>query len=415
MTRLLSILLLINPLWAVSVDLVQEMQQAHALVVKIYSQDFKERYTRINWGMVFSHAMQKEAPTLVKHLQAFVDHIPLLQAFQPKTSKQAQMIKALKALEMYNIFNLLRDSTPDFYCNNHMSKCKKMKFPKRVKPFDAKKHTLKFLRGTELTYAPLIEAYHQGLDFTDYLYHLQALQDKDDNSSSLFTLWMTMDARADSLDMIKGPKTPVLRHYFEDFKSIGTHDNGMTGDFTFNVKHAGENAEDGYRDFLAIQIVRAVGRVKVQDLNAWMAYYQAHDFAFLGNATNYYESAMDLYWETLTHVRMVLAEDDFYTIPSVFKPKVPLAKAMQRTLTQNPTICLQPQYLNQEAKATCLQIFQQHTYDPKPLQEYLNSLRLISIDNAPCVYLNSQDKLQRFKSDNAICLALQKHLAEEFK
>ncbi|CAM2811729.1 hypothetical protein [Helicobacter felis] len=224
-----------------------------------------------------------------------------------------------------------------------------------------------------------------------------------------------MDARADSLDMIKGPKTPALRHYFEDFKSIGTHDNGMTDDFTSNVKDAGKNAEDGYRDFLAIQIVRVVGGVKVQDLNAWMAYYQAHDFAFLGNAANYYESNMDLYWETLTHVRMVLAEDDFYTIPSVFKPKVPLAKAMQRTLTQNPTICLQPQYLNQEAKAVCLQIFKQHTYNPKPLQKYLNSLRLISIDNAPCVYLNSKDKLQSFKSDNAICLALQKNLEKGLK
>ncbi|WP_121022285.1 hypothetical protein [Helicobacter vulpis] len=219
MTRLLGILLLISPLWAVSPNLVQQMQQARALVVKIYEQDFKERYTRINQDMSFSHAMQKEAPTLVKHLQAFVDHIPLLQAFQPKTPKQAQMIQALKALEMYNLFNLLYDSTPEFYCNNHISKCKKMKSPKRVKPFDAKKHTLEFLRGTELAYAPLIEAYHQGLDFSDYLYHLQALQD--DDSPSLSMYWMTMDIRADSLDMIKGPKTPALRHYLRILNPSG--------------------------------------------------------------------------------------------------------------------------------------------------------------------------------------------------
>ncbi|WP_104640005.1 hypothetical protein, partial [Helicobacter bizzozeronii] len=60
-------------------------------------------------------------------------------------------------------------------------------------------------------------------------------------------------------------------------------------------------------------------------------------------------------------------------------------------------------------------IFQQHSYNPKPLQKYLNSLRLISIDNAPCVYLNAGDKLQLFKSSNALCLALQTNLTKEFK
>ncbi|MFC3848339.1 hypothetical protein ACFOPX_07415 [Helicobacter baculiformis] len=408
MTRLLGILLFISPLWAVSPNLVQQMQQARTLVVKIYEQDFKERYTRINWDMIFSHAMQKEAPTLVKHLQAFVDHIPFLQVFQPRTPQQAQMIQALKALEMYNLFNLLSDSTPEFYCNNHTSKCKKMKSPKRVKPFDAKKHTLEFLRDIELAYAPLLEAYHQGLDITDYL---QMLHDKSD---ALIPNWEIMGIRKDHLNMVKGPKTPTLRRYFEDFASIDAHNYLMDSGFIENVRFFGANEKDGFKDFLTIQIIRAVGGVKVQDLNVWMAYCQARAFAFLGGDANDndFESAMGLYWESVTHLRITPAEDDAY-IFSILKPKVPFAQAMQRTLTQNPTICLQPQYLNKESKALCLQIFQQHSYDPKPLQKYLNSLRLISIDNAPCVYLNSKDKLQSFKSDNAICLALQKHFTKE--
>ncbi|WP_240451676.1 hypothetical protein [Helicobacter sp. L8] len=387
MTRLISILLLISPLWAVSTDLIQQMQQARALMVKIYYKAFKERCDRVYASdMVYSTAMQDKARPLVKHLKAFVDHIPLLQTLQPKTPKQAQMIQALKALEMYNLFILLRDSTPEFYCENHTSKCKKMKFPKRVKPFDAKKHTLKFLRGIELTYTPLIEAYHQGLDFTDYLYHLQALQDKDDAlSPEMF--WMTMDTRADSLDMIKGPKTPTLRHYFEDFKSIDAHDDYM-GNLGFQVKDDNANAEYGYKDFFTIQIVRAVGGVKIQDLDAWMAYYQAQDFAFLGDvAHDYdYESAMGFYWESVTHVRVTLVEDVEYSV-SILKPKVPLAKAMQLTLTKNPTPCLQPQYLNKEARAVCLQVFKQHSYNPKPLQKYLKSLRLVSIETRPVCIL----------------------------
>ncbi len=88
---------------------------------------------------------------------------------------------------------------------------------------------------------------------------------------------------------------------------------------------------------------------------------------------------------------------------------------MQITLPNNSTACLQPQYLNKDAKGVCLQIFQRHTYNPKPLQKYLNSLRLLSIDNTPRVYLNSQDKLQSFKSNDAICLALQNHLTKDFK
>ncbi|CCF81363.1 hypothetical protein HBZS_118140 [Helicobacter bizzozeronii CCUG 35545] len=40
---------------------------------------------------------------------------------------------------------------------------------------------------------------------------------------------------------------------------------------------------------------------------------------------------------------------------------------------------------------------------------------MISIDESPCVYLNTSDKLQLFKSSNALCLALQTNLTKEFK
>ncbi len=223
--RLICILLFISPLWAVSVDLVQEMQQAHASVVKIYYQDFKERYKRINSDMEFSNAMQKEAPTLVKHLQTFINHIPLLQALTPKDPQQAQAIQALKALEMYNLFILLSDSTPEDYCAMHDAKCRKMKFPKRVKPFDANKNTLKFLKGTELMYAPLLKAYHQGLDFTDYLQMLYA------KSDPLAPNWAIMGIRKDNLNMVKGPKTPTLRRFFQDFRSIDAHNYLMDSGF----------------------------------------------------------------------------------------------------------------------------------------------------------------------------------------
>uniref|UniRef100_UPI001F34A60D hypothetical protein n=1 Tax=Helicobacter bizzozeronii TaxID=56877 RepID=UPI001F34A60D len=82
-------------------------------------------------------------------------------------------------------------------------------------------------------------------------------------------------------------------------------------------------------------------------------------------------------------------------------------------LKNHPTMCLNPKYLSPKSKQTCLQLFKTQTYNTKDIQEQLHLVRLISIDNAPCVYLNSQDKLQVFKSDNAICLVLQKHLTKE--
>ncbi|WP_162982662.1 hypothetical protein [Helicobacter vulpis] len=409
MTRLLGILLLISPLWAVSPNLVQEMQQARALMVKIYYQAFKERCDRVDNDMVYSNAMQKGAPSLVKHLQAFVNHIPLLQALTPKDPKQAQVIKALKAFEIFNLAAFLRDSIPD------IDDCRDdPEHPERVAPFNAKKKTLKFLKGIELIYTPLIEAYHQGLDITDYLQTLQANL----NAPNLYNYLFHMGTQEDILDMIKGAKTPTMRHFFKDFKYIGACNaliNSRYNGFSFDIDSDPEN-------FLQTQIIRSMGANVQQDLQLWANYYDARVLAFLGDYADQYSSNMENYWRVVSNVREIQHPSGggliFVGGPEVHefaKAMKSMATAMQLTLPQNPTPCLQPQYLNQEAKAVCLQIFQQHTYNPKPLQKYLNSLRLLSIDNAPCVYLNSKDQLQAFKSNNALCLVLQKHFTKGLK
>ncbi|WP_233711291.1 hypothetical protein [Helicobacter salomonis] len=405
MIRFICILLCISPLWATSVDLVQEMQQARALMVKIYYQAFKERCNRMDNDMVYSNAMQDRAPTLVKHLKAFVNHIPLLQALQPKTPKQAQMIQALKALEMFNLAALLHDFIPDMECRDDS--------PERVYPFNAQKSALEFLKGIELIYTPLLEAYHQGLDITDYLKTLQANLD----APNLYNYLFHLGTQEDILNMTKGAKTPPMRHYFKDFKSIGACNaliNSRYNGFSFDVDSDPEN-------FLQTQIIRSMGANVQQDLQLWANYYDARVLAFLGDYEDQYDSNMENYWHVVSNVHeiknpsgvplfFVVRGIDVYAVKTAING---MKTAMQMILPKTPTPCLQPQYLNQEAKAACLQIFKQHTYDPKPLQKYLNSLRLISIDNAPCVYLNSKDKLQTFKSKNTLCLALQKHLTKE--
>ncbi|WP_233711360.1 hypothetical protein [Helicobacter salomonis] len=403
MTRLLGIILLISPLWAIDVNLVQEMQQARALMVKIYHQAFKERCDRMDNDIVYSNAMQKGAPTLVKHLKAFVNHIPLLQALTPKDPKQAQAIKALKTFEMFNLATLLHDFIPDMECRDDS--------PERVYPFDTKKKTLKFLKGIELIYTPLIEAYHQGLDITDYLQTLQAKLD----SPCLYSYLGDLGTQEDILNMTKGAKTPTMRHFFKDFKSIEAQYDLLNNSYNTSVDMDSEN-----ENFLQTQIMRSMG-VKVQDLEVWTTYYKARILAFLGDYDDQYDSNMENYWHVVGNVHgiknpsgvplfFVVRGLDVYAVKTAING---MKTAMQMILPKTPTPCLQPQYLNQEAKAVCLQIFEQHSYNPKPLQKYLNSLRLLSIDNAPCVYLSSKDKLQMFKSSNALCLALQKHLTKE--
>ncbi len=141
-----------------------------------------------------------------------------------------------------------------------------------------------------------------------------------------------------------------------------------------------------------------------------------------GDYKDQYASNMEDYWLVISNVHeiknpsgvplfFVVRDLDVYKVAKAING---MKTAMQMILPKYPTPCLQPQYLNKEARATCLQIFKQRTYNPQPLQKYLKSLRLISIDNAPCVYLNSKDKLQTFKSNSAICLTLQKNLNKAF-
>ncbi|WP_104684781.1 glycoside hydrolase [Helicobacter bizzozeronii] len=226
-----------------------------------------------------------------------------------------------------------------------------------------------YLHLLDFFYTPLIKAVKLGLDPSAYLHNLK-------QSAPHNTYPCTKNK------FCARPKNTPKGPWLEDFRSAksGTF---LVNRYKFNFSFEdliyvkwGAPAWDEKRGYLFYGDLAKWWTPKEAPL--WDLHYKNRIEAFFTNK--------DLYIDTLLHPEKVSAN----------------------RLRANPTACLQPQYLNKEAKATCLQIFQQHTYDPKPLQKYLNSLRLISINNAPCVYLNSKDKLQAFKSDNALCLALQK-------
>ncbi len=71
--------------------------------------------------------------------------------------------------------------------------------------------------------------------------------------------------------------------------------------------------------------------------------------------------------------------------------------------------------LSPTTQQTRLRLFEENTYDKDTLETYIQALRLVNVSNKPCFFLDAQDQLQTFKSNNALCLALQKHLTKEQK
>ncbi|CCB79197.1 hypothetical protein HBZC1_02110 [Helicobacter bizzozeronii CIII-1] len=226
-----------------------------------------------------------------------------------------------------------------------------------------------YLHLLDFFYTPLIKAVQLGLDPSMYLQNLK-------QSAPHNTYPCTKNK------FCARPKNTPKSLWLEDFRSA------KSGTFLVNRYKFNFSFEDLiYVKWSAPAWDEKRGYLFYGDLAKWWTPKEAPlwDLHYKNRIEAFFTNK-DLYIDTLLHPEKVSAD----------------------RLRANPTACLQPQYLNKEAKATCLQIFQQHTYNPKPLQNYLKSLRLISIDNAPCVYLNSKDKLQAFKSDNALCLALQK-------
>ncbi len=237
-----------------------------------------------------------------------------------------------------------------------------------------------YLHRINFFYTPLIKAVQLGLDLNEYFKNLQ--QSAPHNTYPC--------KKNDSCTRPKNtPKSPWL----EDFRSAKAGSYFvMRYEFNFSSE-----------DFIAIQWTLPLwtlawdekrGYLFDKDLAKWWTPKEAPlwDLHYKNRIEAFFTN-QDIYTDTLLHPEKVSAD----------------------RLRTHPTACLQPQYLNQEAKDICLQTFKQHTYDPKPLQKYLKSLRLVSIDNAPCVYLNASDKLQLFKSSNALCLALQTNLKKEYK
>ncbi|WP_120952295.1 hypothetical protein [Helicobacter sp. L8] len=76
-------------------------------------------------------------------------------------------------------------------------------------------------------------------------------------------------------------------------------------------------------------------------------------------------------------------------------------------LRANPTPCFAPQYLREQSVQNCQNIFKAQNFNPRYFKDYIRSVRLLSIGNSPCLYLDAEEQLSGFDSKEPACLALQ--------
>ncbi|MFC3847263.1 hypothetical protein ACFOPX_01770 [Helicobacter baculiformis] len=316
-------------------------------------------------------------------LQDFLRQIPLWQPLKAKSYHDDQsdynlLLRYLEDFEVSRLFDLMYASVPKVKCDGTTT------IPK---DFDATRIAQDFLQGLDFIYTPLIKAHQEGLEIKPYW---QALQESQKNMA-----WKSTDKLAHQLKPSKAtsaliqenptdPNIPLIKHFFKIAKVAYA-----SYLFADSKRQSKEDITSHYSESYDLYIRKFV------------VYYQARINAFLGGSVDGGQSVMQAYFDTLSHTHS--------------NPSMTTKEAMAIFIPKNPSVCFNPQFLNQEAKEVCLHTFQNQTYARKPLKEYLRTLRLISIGTAPCLYLKGKRTITRFKSQDSLCLALQKlPLEKEF-
>ncbi len=344
-------------------------------------------YMSIAWGI--SEYIEGVIPLA----QTAVQQMPLIQEFKPKNKaerrflahlKQREMLRALDSIGVYNAYA------------NHPKSATLAKV---------------FLDTANFLYAPLFNAQRAGLDMMSYLNQLQhILVAKKQCHPAPFA---PNDYCNDSSTCAGCAHDIIATAY----------DENISNDKLLQQLHTDiKNMADAYGFF----------QQKIHSRSLWERLTLAHilgddkDLIVDGKQEDvppsYYVDD-DSYQEMLHKYPKRIDPSHLSTLYLarllVLSYNAPFYTHLQNNptsiLKDHPTMCLSPKYLSPKSQQTCLQLFKAQTYNTKDIQEQLHLVRLISIDDSPCVYLDPKDKLQIFKSNNAICVALQKHLTKEQK
>ncbi|WP_233705236.1 hypothetical protein [Helicobacter bizzozeronii] len=190
-------------------------------------------------------------------------------------------------------------------------------------------------------------------------------------------IWQDTDSLEVDVDNDTPHKSPALTHLFQDLD---------TGLRVYGILNRLMGLGDDSPTTLVVDFAQVLGNPNLATLLYQLLdyhYFQSIHLAKIGGA----------YLETLAQL-----------------------KSASSQIESTPEVCLHPSYLDSKFLNLCLESFQNPSKTLiQRMQKKLKEERLITLDHIPCLYDNPHRQIQVFKSENALCLALQKHLRKEFK
>ncbi len=325
--------------------------------------------------------------------KAVAKQVPLFQEFKPKNKREELFLAHVKDMAMLHVLDIL-----DIFSANIVLEAKLddvMYIPDASPTEDART----FLNATAWIYAPLFNAHKAGLDVIAYLQQLHRIFSKKQVSFGNiidFNRARLQDLMKRLQDLMKKnfknivPYKPFRERLAEDMRNACCSTNNI-----FDELFQGTSGDYRYWVSIVLNTIFDLGQTP-SIMASVFGQGAIHDNIQHLDP----EHLADLF---ISRVIPLNRNAPFYDSLRNDDPKI-----LKDTLKDHPTMCLSPKYLSPKSQQTCLKLFQAQTYNAKDIQEQLHLVRLISIDDSPCVYLDPKDKLQVFKSKNALCVALQK-------
>ncbi|WP_104706676.1 tRNA methyltransferase, partial [Helicobacter bizzozeronii] len=302
--------------------------------------------------------------------KAVAKQVPLFQEFKPKNKREELFLTHVEDMAMLHVLDIL-----DIFSANIVLEAKLddvMYIPDASPTEDART----FLNATAWLYAPLFNAHKAGLDVIAYIQQLHRIFSKKQVSFGNivdFNLARLQDLMKRLQDLMKKnfknivPYKPFRERLAEDMRNACCTTNNI-----FEELFNGGN----YRYWVSLVLNTILDLGQPPSIMASL-------FGQGAIAVNIQridpEHLADLF---ISRVIPLNRNAPFYD-----SLKNDNLKILKDTLKDHPTMCLSPKYLSLKSQQTCLQLFQSQTYNTKDIQDQLHLVRLLSIDDSPCVYL----------------------------
>ncbi|WP_233709745.1 hypothetical protein [Helicobacter salomonis] len=294
--------------------------------------------------------------------------IPILKQFRANTPTECAMLEAMHLFSTLALLELIKESMPDSPEVPSFSKT-------------AKQIALDFSQINVFLYTPLLQLQQHGINpfaHIEFIHHYT-------NTHACWTpdclnmdeIWQDTDSLEVGVYNDTPHKNPALIHLFQDLD---------TGLRVYGILNRLMGLGDDAPTTLVVDFAQALG-----DPNLATLLYQLLDYH---------------YFQSIHLAKMGRA----------YLKILAQLKSASSQIESTPEVCLYPSYLDSKFLDLCLKSFQNPSKTLiQRMQKKLKEERLITLDHIPCLYDNPHQQIQVFKSNNVLCLALQKNLGRGFQ